>query len=324
MNTSDEIAKQSLLARLAALGYEVGSLAELRNSGQRYSSAIAVLIEALGEIHDERSLKEVVRSLGVPWARPAAVAPLIALFHTCDGASDSDLRWAIGDALGATWDDAWFDDLATIAADPKYGRAREMLVLGFGRSKRREAADVLVSLLPDATVNGHAASALIKHPAPEAGPGLQALLNDRRPWARKAAAKALSKIAELSTADPARVDVDYAESLKWLHADLATRGPRAFDGTSREWSTSLDLPDWPGFAAYLAQHLEGEFIPPLGPKLVTVVENAPLDAEDFVDLATIMGFVRLGWFIGDVETVDVHLWGSDSVVALCDVWTNEQ
>jgi len=87
-----------------------------------------------------------------------------------------------------------------------------------------------------------------------------------------------------------------------------------------EWSTSFDLRDWDEFAAHLARALRGDLSGAIGKALMTVVATAPLDEEDQVVLETRMGAVGLGWFVGDVGTVDVHVHGSAQVATLCDAW----
>ncbi len=144
-------------------------------------------------------MEEIVRALSVPWARPAATGPLIARFRQVEDESGLGLRWTIGNALEVLWDDSFFDDLVSLARDQRFGRAREMLVLGLAKSKRPEVGAVLVHLLDDPTVDGHAVSALsglfrrIKVPAARAG--LERMLGDDRAWVRKKAQRALSALA---------------------------------------------------------------------------------------------------------------------------------
>ncbi|GLI28282.1 hypothetical protein ARHIZOSPH14_25240 [Agromyces rhizosphaerae] len=183
-----------ILERLAAEGYEVESLAELRHSGIRYRKAIPVLVDALNSSVEPKTLMEVVRALSVPWAKPSAVPGLIDLFAVVDDPNELGLRWAVGNALDVTWDDAYFDHLAQLARERSYGRGREMLVLGLGRSKRPEAGTLLIELLDDPTVNGHAVKALGKLTIPEARAGLEQMTGDSRTWVRKAAARALAKL----------------------------------------------------------------------------------------------------------------------------------
>lgn len=182
---------------LANLGYDVGSVHELRNSGQRYADAIPLLLRALEESEDIREKESLVRALSVPWAKPAALKPLIEEFKRhpiCDDMQIFYLRWAIGNAFEVLWDDSYFDELTNLALDSQYGREREMIVLGMGRSKRPEAGDMLIGLLHDPEVNGHAVQALAKLKLPRARPGLERMTSDERAWVRRAAKRGLAKL----------------------------------------------------------------------------------------------------------------------------------
>jgi HEAT repeat protein len=104
------------------------------------------------------------------------------------------LRWTIGNALDVLADDSSFDDFVELVRDRRYGKARQMVVLGLGKSKRPEAVDVLLGLVDDPDVDGHAVKALGKLKAPSARTALQAKLDDKRAWVRAEARKALAKL----------------------------------------------------------------------------------------------------------------------------------
>ncbi|PZR52670.1 hypothetical protein DNL40_11225 [Xylanimonas oleitrophica] len=187
--------EEAILARLREVGHDVASLADLRGSGVEYPKAVPVLVDALSATSEKKTLMEIVRALSVPWAKPAATGPLIDLFRRVDDPTGLSLRWAIGNALDVVWDDSLFDELVGLARDRSYARAREMVVLGLARSKRPEAGDVLIELLDDPEVNGHAVKALAKLKLPRSKPGLQRMTTDSRAWVRKAAEGALKKLA---------------------------------------------------------------------------------------------------------------------------------
>ncbi len=186
--------EEPILASLREVGYDVGSLAELRHSGVRYRKAVPILVAALPSVSEKKTLMEVVRALSVPWATPVATGPLIELFRRVEDSTGLGVRWTVGNALDVTWNDDDFDRLVELARDRSYGRSREMLVLGLARSKRPEAGEVLVELLGDAEVSGHAVKALRKLKLPSARPGLERMLDDDRPWVRKEAQRALAAL----------------------------------------------------------------------------------------------------------------------------------
>ncbi len=98
-----------ILAKLVEAGYDVGSLAELRHSGVRYRKAVPIMTAALSETTEQKTLMELVRVLSVPWAKPDATGPLLDLFRRVEDSTGLGLRWAVGNALDVTGDDARFD-----------------------------------------------------------------------------------------------------------------------------------------------------------------------------------------------------------------------
>jgi HEAT repeat protein len=187
----------ALLEDLASAGFVVGSVSELRTSGLRYRDAVPVLVRWLPRVESSAEKEQIVRALSVPWARAEALGPLIEEFRVLPvpgGPKQELLRWAVGNGIEVIWDDVRFDELVELARDKRFGKAREMVVLGFGRSKRPEAGTVLVELLEDPVVNGHAVKALGKLGFPQARAGLERMAGDDRAWVRKEVQRALAKL----------------------------------------------------------------------------------------------------------------------------------
>lgn len=189
-----KVLESDLLGQLRELGYSFGSLAELRTSRLKYGDAVPILLSGLEDSTDQKLKAEIVRALSVPWAKPAATGPLIEQFRSVEDESGMGLRWTVGNALEVVWDDSLFDELVQLAHDRSFGKAREMVVLGIGRSRRAEALEVLIELLDDPVVSGHAVKALRKLKAPEARPYLERMLRDDRGWVRKEAQRALASL----------------------------------------------------------------------------------------------------------------------------------
>lgn len=189
--------EELILGDLAGVGFEVGSLADLRRSGVRYRGAIPVLVDWLGRASDPKVKGELVRALSVPWAKPVATQPLIDEFRAVDAEVDptgTGLRWTIGNALEVLFDDVDFDAFVELAVDERYGKARQMVVLGLARSKKPQAVDVLLGLVEDPDVDGQAVKALAKLGAPAARPAFESKLGDSRAWVRSAARKGLKRL----------------------------------------------------------------------------------------------------------------------------------
>ncbi|MFF1531069.1 HEAT repeat domain-containing protein [Cellulomonas sp. NPDC058312] len=189
--------EEPILVDLAAVGFAVRSLADLRRPGVRYRDAIPVLVEWLGRASDPKVKGEIARALSVPWAKPVAVRPVIEEFRAVDVEVDptgTGVRWTMGNALEVLFDDAYFDAFVELAADKRYGKARQMVVLGLAKSKRPQVVDVLLGLVDDPDVDGHAVKALAKLRAPAARLAFESKLGDSRAWVRSEARKGLNRL----------------------------------------------------------------------------------------------------------------------------------
>lgn len=184
-----------VIADLRAAGYEVEWISNLRGLGVKYHSAVPILIGWLPRIDNRDILEDMVRTLSVPWAKPEAARPLIELFERSD---DAMLRWAIANGLDVVADDAVYDDLLRLFADPASDRARQMLALALGRFPKRAATSVPVLLahLDEPEINGHVIIALGRLRA-DVAETIRPFERDERAWVRRAARTALRRIHAL-------------------------------------------------------------------------------------------------------------------------------
>jgi hypothetical protein len=110
----------------------------------------------------------------------------------------------------------------------------------------------------------------------------------------------------------------HAAALKRLAKVREVRDEPALAEDSVEWSTSLDLDDWNGFAQRLTRRLRGELATALGRAVIAVVATAPAGTGGSINLDTQVGVISLGWSIDDEETVDLCVRGVRQVGELCD------
>ena len=174
-------------------GFRVDSIDDLRRSGTHYSAAVPVLLKWLPRIANEDVKESIVRALSVPWAKPTATLPLIYEFRAAP-LTASGLKWAIGNALEVIADDSVFDQISEIVRDRKHGKAREMLAMALGNMTHKRAVELLIELLKDDEVAGHALIALGKLRDQKARPYIEKLLSHQKAWVRKEAKKALTKL----------------------------------------------------------------------------------------------------------------------------------
>lgn len=186
-------AARDVLADLAAAGFEVEAIGDLRRLGTPYPQAVPVLLHWLPRVRDAAVKEDIVRTLSVPWATDAA-SLLVSAFEQAEDPTGTGLRWAIGNALEVLANDGIADELIRLATDRRFGKAREMVVLGLGKLRDARVTDVLLNLLSDDEVVGHAVMALGKLRAKTARSRIEPLLNHPKPWVRKEAKKALASI----------------------------------------------------------------------------------------------------------------------------------
>lgn len=210
-----------LLGELAELGYEIDTLQDLPHLGRPWKSALPVLLHWLPKIEDLVAKQLIVRCLSVPWIGNKATAELIAEFrkyapidpghpqdvsHLSPAAllkhlqtikpadPSASLAWAIGNALSVVDVRGFEGQIIELCRNPKYGAARQMVVLGLGRIRSTEAEEAALDLLSDEDVNLHAIGALGKMKSKRALFELEKLLTDKRAAIRKEARKAITKI----------------------------------------------------------------------------------------------------------------------------------
>jgi HEAT repeat protein len=187
------LAARGVVADLRELGYNVEAVGDLRKLSRPYPEAVPILARWLGDVSFAPLREDIVRTLSVPWAGGASRA-LVEAFESVQDATGAGIRWIIGNALEALASDAIADDLIRLATDRRYGRARERVVVGLGKLTDLRVVAVLLDLLGDDELVGHAASALGTLRVRAARPRIEPLLSHARPWVRNAAKKALARI----------------------------------------------------------------------------------------------------------------------------------
>jgi len=207
-----------LLDELAGLGYEIGTLDDLRHQGKPWKTALPVLLRWLPKIDDPGVKDSIVRCLSVPWIGNTATAALIDEFkkyapilpkplnpwvgNRMRELSEEEkkagpfftLAWAIGNALSIVDVKGFEGEIIKLCRNMKYGAARQMLVLGLGRFRSSEAEETAVELLSDEQVQIHAVGALGQMKSKRALFELEKLMTDKRAGIRKEARKAITKI----------------------------------------------------------------------------------------------------------------------------------
>jgi len=178
-----------ILADLVEAGLVIGDLGDLMQD-MDYREQVPILAGWLGRTENLVLKDLLVRSLSVPWAKPAADALLAEL-----GRFDLpwEYRWQVGNALYELKDRSLGERLVPLLEDPRQDRGAEMALIALGRTKYPPALDVLVAKLQDPGVVGHAADGLGQLGDPAAIPALERVEDDRD-WVRSEVARAIRKL----------------------------------------------------------------------------------------------------------------------------------
>ena len=189
----NRLASLPVLLELRAAGFDVDWISDLYAKKLDYRTAVPILLKWLPILENQDVKETIVRALSTRWAKPKAVDVLISEFYK----TDPDLisyKWAIANALSIIADDSAFSEISALVLDKRHGKAREMLAVALGNMKNPSASEILIRLLDDDLVSGHAIIALGKLKSKKAYSKIQLFLTNPKPWIRKEARKALSRI----------------------------------------------------------------------------------------------------------------------------------
>jgi HEAT repeat protein len=155
---------EPLVAALEAAGIDTvdfGQFGEASFTTFDFDRAVPILVDWLPRVEDPGVKHAMVASLaGRRSARGEGTRRLIEEFRRPEYADDDSLRWSIGDALATLAGPADADAIMEILCDPSGGWARQMLCDALSRTKHPRRVDVLIDLIGDDTVAGHAILAL--------------------------------------------------------------------------------------------------------------------------------------------------------------------
>lgn len=187
-------AMQPILDDLVKVGYKVESLYELRHQGRTWEPAIPILLHWLSLINIRNLKEEIITCLSVPWTGTRATEYLIQEFKNT-AVSDHYYAWTVGNALSIVDVKGREKEIIQLCRNPKYGMARQMMVMNLHRLRRfPEAEETALDLLEQDDVKLHAIIALGRMKSKRALFHLEKLLTDKRAPIRKEARKAITKI----------------------------------------------------------------------------------------------------------------------------------
>jgi HEAT repeat protein len=166
-------------------------------------AAAPVLVEWLPRMTDRVDKEVIARSLaGTKSANVAAAAALVEEFRQAPSEAETT-KWAYANTLATIAGPENADDLVELVRDRRHGITRQMLCDALKRTKDPRAPDVLIELIEDDDVAGHAILALRRY-GPKSGlphlrrarPELEAVLERETatPFAKRQARAALTRL----------------------------------------------------------------------------------------------------------------------------------
>ena len=188
--------RENVRAALEQVGVEISDIWDLVNSRATPKPAVDTLIGLLTEIEDPKIKEGIVRALADRKARGIAVRPLLEAMGESHG--NRSLCWAIGNTLSVLVQpsDEVFEELEALIVDSDLGAGRQMLTDALVKVRHPRAVEVLLSILNQEEMTGHAINALGRLRALDARTPIAAHLESPNRWVRKEAKKAIARIDE--------------------------------------------------------------------------------------------------------------------------------
>lgn len=183
-----------LLNEVNSYGYNFRKPNDIKKIGKNDKILIPILLKWLNKTTDFMAKSWIARCLTVK-GYTEATEELLKLYKTMD--SEKGDKWAVGNAIGVISDKRYIDDYIEIITDKSNGSARQMIVNYMGAFKEERVKEVLISLLDDEEVNGHAIYALSKFKDISLIEKLEPFTAHKMTWKRNEAKKAIAKLEKL-------------------------------------------------------------------------------------------------------------------------------
>lgn len=155
---------QPLLDALEAAGIKTADFGQFGIASHNtfdFARAAPIIADWLPRIGDPKVKEAMVRSLaGQRAARGEGTRRLLAEFNRPEYSSQEGLRWAIANTLATLAGPSDADAIIEVLRESRHGEARQMLCDALVRTRDHRRVGVLLDLIDDDDVAGHAISAL--------------------------------------------------------------------------------------------------------------------------------------------------------------------
>ncbi len=163
---------------------------------------IDILIELVSATHDPIMKLQVLKSLCGPYKKAYARVEgvLVSQYLECADSPKApgmdSLLWGIGNCIEITTnsDSHFLPTYKSIVGNKSHGTSRQMIVLALSKFKKDDVEDLLLELLDDPQVSGHAVMALGRIKSAKSTPLLMEMKKSAQPWVRREAEKSIRAI----------------------------------------------------------------------------------------------------------------------------------
>jgi len=175
-------------------GLDITSVSELKHIAFDRRAILPMLLDHTIKARDPEVKLELISNLAIKNAPPEVGNVLIDEFRHASGEREQEMKWFIACAIEAIAPQHVVEDVLELAADPRNGSSRLMLVATLAKLRHPRIVPLLMELLQDPDLTLEVAPALARHQVVEAIPHLEALQDDERPGVRKRVQQALTRL----------------------------------------------------------------------------------------------------------------------------------
>lgn len=186
----DDIVMKQLLNEINDAGYEITDKMQLWTLKKKHIFLIPILIKYIPRFKTFNRKEFIIRALGVKGFTEATPF-LLEEFYNND---NTNYKWAIGNSFEIILDSRYEEEYIEIVKNSNHGISRQMIVLTLGRLRSEKAVNVLLNLLDDEEVNGHAIIALGYYKDKKLITHIEPFLQHELEWKKREAEKSIKKI----------------------------------------------------------------------------------------------------------------------------------
>jgi len=200
MSKQTKLTIEGVLADLGKIGIRARSVDDLKYLSNEHRDAIPILMDYIKKLDNERDKEILVRALSKEGFE-GVIPTLLNEFKKNE--KDTLYKWAIGNALEAisTKRKKFIEEMQKLVLNKKHGKSRQMIVSALGKSKDEGVVPILIKLLDDEDVVGHALKALTEFRSAKLKHYFESFKDYKVAYIRNIAKKALAQMEKTSKVD---------------------------------------------------------------------------------------------------------------------------